>query len=73
MAIQKIKLNIEGMHCGSCALGIQMLLQNTEGVVNSFANYEAKSGEVEFDDKKIKVEDMLKAIAELGYKATPVS
>ena len=71
MAIQKVKLNIEGMHCGSCAMGIQMLLQNTEGVSNCSASWEEKSGEVEFDDEKIKVEGITKAIADLGYKATP--
>ena len=29
---KKIQLNIEGIHCDSCAIGIQMALQNTEGV-----------------------------------------
>ena len=71
MASQKIKLSIEGMHCGSCAAGIQMLLQNTEGVINASADYDSKSGEVEFDPEKVKLEEVLKAVEELGYKATP--
>lgn len=48
-----------------------MVLDNTDGVINASANYEGKSGEVEFDEEKIKMENIVKAIEELGYKATP--
>lgn len=68
MASKKIQFNIEGMHCGSCAAGIKMVLDSTEGVLSSSADYAVKSGEVEFDEEKIKWEDIVKAIEELGYK-----
>lgn len=67
--MKKINLAIEGMHCGACAVGIQMILENTEGVSNSSVSYENKVGEVEFDENKVKIEDIIKAIEELGYKA----
>ena len=70
---KKIQLNIEGMHCDSCAIGIQMVLQNTEGVLKSFVDYGKKSAEVEFDESKIKVENIIKAIEELNYKANIIS
>jgi len=70
MATKKVQLNIEGMHCGSCAMGIQMLLQNTEGVIESSADYAAKSGEVEFDEDKITLEKIFEAIKDLGYTAS---
>ena len=69
--IKKVKFSIEGMHCGSCAAGIQMVAQNLEGVVKASASWDNKNGEVEFDEEKIKLEDIFKAIGELGYKATP--
>lgn len=69
---KKIQLNIEGMHCDSCVIGIQMVLQNTEGVVKSFVDYAKKIAEVEFDESKIKVENIIKAIEELNYKASVV-
>lgn len=69
--IKKVAFSIEGMHCGSCAAGIQMVLQNLNGVIKSSADWEKKSGEVEFDEDKVKLNDILKAIEELGYKATP--
>jgi len=70
--ITKKALNIEGMHCASCASGIQMVLQSTDGVLNASANYDAKKGEVEFDEEKTTLDNVLKAIEQLGYKATPV-
>lgn len=66
--MKKIKLDIEGMHCGSCAAGIQMVLQGTEGVSSVSASWDEKSAEVEFDESKVKLDDILKAIEELGYK-----
>ncbi|MCH7828275.1 heavy-metal-associated domain-containing protein [Patescibacteria group bacterium] len=70
---KKVQFSIEGMHCGSCAAGIKMVLDNTGGVLNATADWDSKSGGVEYDDEKIKLEDILKVIEELGYKATPKS
>ena len=69
--IKKVSLNIEGMHCNSCASGIQMVLQGTDGVINVSADYASKKGEVEFDEEKTNLENIVKAIEQLGYKATP--
>ena len=60
--VKKIEFDIKGMHCDSCAVGIQMVLQNTEGVIKSFVDYEKKSAEVEFDEDKIKTEDLIKLL-----------
>ena len=69
--INKVQFSIEGMHCGSCAAGIKMVLDSTDGVSDASADWDSKSGEVEYDDEKIKIEDIFKAIEELGYKAIP--
>lgn len=65
----KTKLKIEGMHCGACATGIQMLLTTTDGVSSASVDYNTKEGEIEFDEAKVKLDDLLKSIGELGYKA----
>lgn len=72
MATKKIVFTIEGMHCGSCAVGIQMVLESSDGVVKASADYEKKKGEVEFDDEKTKWEDLKKAVEEMGYKISVV-
>ena len=66
----KIELNIEGMHCGSCATGIQMLASQLDGVKYAAVDYNSKKGIFEFDNTKVKKEDIIKAIEELGYKAS---
>ena len=68
--MQKIDLKIEGMHCGACATGIQMLVSTMDGVASIFVDYEGKKGTVEFDEAKVTKEAIVKSIAELGYTAT---
>ncbi len=62
-------MKIEGMHCGACATGIQMITSGLDGVGSVFVDYNGKKGNWEFDPTKVKKEDIQKAIAELGYKA----
>ncbi|MEK7146859.1 MAG: heavy metal-associated domain-containing protein [Patescibacteria group bacterium] len=69
MAVVKKHYNIEGMHCGACATGIQMYLSNTEGVKSAVVDYDSKKAEVEYDEDKIKEADIIKNIEELGFSA----
>lgn len=68
--MEKIALKIEGMHCGACAAGIQMLVSQMDGVKSVFVDYEGKKGEVDFDQAKVTKDAIIKAIAELGYTAS---
>lgn len=68
--MEKIELHIEGMHCGSCAVGIQMLTSEMEGVKSVEVSYEGKTGVFEIDPAKVTKEALIKAIADLGYTAT---
>lgn len=68
MANQNVEISIEGMHCGSCAIGIQMALSTKEGVIKSSVDYNSKKASVEFDPDKIKIDDLKRPIEEMGYK-----
>ena len=68
--MEKINLKIEGMHCGACATGIQMLVSQMDGVKSVFVDYNGKVGAFEFDSAKVTKEQIIKAIAELGYTAS---
>lgn len=68
--MEKVELHIEGMHCGSCATGIQMLVSQMEGVTSVFVDYDTKKGTIEFDSAKAGKEQIIKAIADLGYTAS---
>ena len=67
--MEKIELKIDGMHCGACATGIQMLVSQMDGVASVFVDYEDKKGTVEFDPQKTSKEAIVKEIASLGYTA----
>ena len=68
--MEKIELHIEGMHCGACATGIQMLTSQMDGVKEVFVDYEGKKGTFEFDSSKVTKEQIIKSIGELGYTAS---
>lgn len=68
--MEKVELKIEGMHCGACATGIQMLTSQMDGVSSVFVDYNGKKGMFEFDPGKTSLEAIKKSIAELGYKAS---
>ena len=68
--MEKMTLHIEGMHCGACAIGIQMLTSQMEGVKSAQVSYEGKQGTFEFDPTKTSKQAIIKAIAELGYIAS---
>lgn len=68
--MEKVALHIEGMHCGSCAVGIQMLVSQMDGVASISVDYDGKKAVVEFDLAKVTKGAMVKAIAELGYQAS---
>ena len=68
--MEKIELKIEGMHCGACAVGIQMLTSQMDGVKSAEVSYEGKKGVFEFDSAKTNKDAIVKAIAELGYTAS---
>jgi copper chaperone CopZ len=66
----KIEMKIEGMHCGACATGIQMLTSSMDGVKEVFVDYEKKFGTFEFDETKVTKEQIIASIKELGYTAS---
>lgn len=68
--MEKIELKIEGMHCGSCAVGIQMLVSQMDGVSSASVNYEGKKGVFELDPAKVSKDQIIKSIAELGFQAS---
>jgi Cu+-exporting ATPase len=65
-----LNLTIEGMHCGGCATGIQMVTSGMDGVTSSFVDLDTKKGTLEYDETKVKPEEIIAEIGKLGYTAT---
>jgi Cu+-exporting ATPase len=67
--MQKKILKISGMDCASCAAVIEHDLKKTEGIKSANVNYATEKAYVEFDDKKIKIDNIKKSIKDLGYES----
>lgn len=67
--MKKIKLDIKGMHCSSCAMDIDFDLEDLEGVKSAKTSYAKQSTEIEFDEDKVRPEQILKQVKETGYSA----
>lgn len=64
------KLKIEGMHCTSCAFGIDMDLEGLEGIKNVKTSYARQETEIEFDPEKVSLEEIIETIKKTGYTAS---
>ena len=62
----KKTLRIQGMHCGGCATGLDILL-NTKGV-KAKVDFNSKEAEIEFEPKKTSLKAIKKEIENVGYK-----
>ena len=69
MAVKKHTLKIIGMHCTSCSMLIDGDLEDTKGVIKANTSYAKQICEVEFDERAIQVQDILKTIEKTGYQA----
>ena len=65
--MKKTKLQITGMTCASCAKINEDVLTKLDGVKNVSVNYANGAAYVEFDESKLALEDIRKAVRGAGY------
>ena|SRR5437867_7143948 len=61
-------LKIGVMHCAGCVSSIQGFLSELNGLNIVQVNLATEKADIEFDTNKIKLEEIEKAIEEIGYK-----
>ncbi len=66
--IKTIRLNVEGMHCTNCALGVRKSLER-EGFSNVFADFASNEVKIDVEDQS-KISLAVKTIQSLGYKVS---
>ena len=69
MAQKKVNLEISGMHCASCASIIDRKIKKKEGVETSNVNFSTEKATIVYDDEKLVVDDLIKAVKDAGYGA----
>ncbi len=67
--MEKVTLNISGMHCVSCAGNIESALRKVPGVKAAQVNFALGKAYVEFDSQELTIQDLILAVDKAGYKA----
>lgn len=62
-------LKIEGMTCAACAKAVERVTKKLDGVVDSSVNLATEKLNINYDETKVSIEDIQKAVEKAGYKA----
>ncbi len=68
--MQTTALKLNGLHCTSCAVNIDLTLEDLPGIQSSNTNYQKSELNITFDPKQTALKKIIKTIEELGYQAT---
>ena len=68
--MEKVILDIAGMRCGACAVGIELALGKKRGVKSAKVSLNERMAVVEYDLAIVAASDIAKAVSNLGYIAT---
>ena len=69
--MKKIKINIEGMTCVSCASNIEKSLKKVKGIESASVNFATKTADVSFDNSLTNEKELFDVITKEGY--TPIN
>ncbi len=65
--MNKKNFKIEGMTCSACANRVQRVVNKLDGVQNANVNFATETLSVEFDEEKLKNENIESAVVKAGY------
>jgi len=68
--MEKVILDIAGMRCRACAVGIELVLAKKKGIKSAKVSLNERMATVEYDPEIVAVSDIAKAVSDLGYIAT---
>ena len=69
-AIRTSTIYVAGMTCAGCAISVEQLLKNTEGVEKVRVSSERGEAVVRYDDRKVTAARLREAVNGIGYRAT---
>lgn len=67
--MKKVILDIAGMRCGACAVGIELALAKKKGVKSAKVSLNERMAVVEYDPETVTASDISKAVSDIGYSA----
>lgn len=63
------RLQIKGMHCVGCAMSVDGALEDIAGVRSVRTNFARQFADVEYDEKRVTLAQLIMAVEEAGYQA----
>ena len=71
--VKSITLDIDGMTCAACAARIERILSNNKNVLDASVSFPLKSAIVDVADENNNLEEIIKSVNKIGYKAKEAS
>jgi P-type Cu+ transporter len=62
------QFKISNMHCASCAVNIEHLLNKKPGVIKASVNFATEKLNLEYESEKISLEEIKKEVKKIGYE-----
>lgn len=66
--MQTVTFNVKGMTCSGCASHVENDVNKLQGIISVDASYEEGTAKVEFDQSKVSLDQIEKAINGTGYE-----
>lgn len=68
--MKKVVLKLHGMHCTSCSVLIDTVLEELPGIKSAKSNFIDQKVEVEYDPLQVDIHKMVSVIKSEGYDAS---
>ncbi len=69
VVMQTVKMPVDGMVCNACQSNVKKTIKSVDGVTDVEVDLEKKFAVFSFDPKKVKVEQVQKAVKDKGFEA----
>lgn len=69
IVMQKVKMPVDGMTCSACQSNVKKTIKSIDGVSDVEVSLEKRFAYFTYDPKKVKVENVQKAVNNKGYTA----
>ena len=69
---EKVKVDIGGMSCATCAANINKSLNKEKGIIDAHVNFATEKAQVEYDPKEISLDTIAKLIEKTGYEVLDI-
>jgi len=67
----EVNLSVEGMRCGACVWVLERSVGNMQGVSLARVNFSSARATVKFDTSLLRLSDILRRTAQVGFRAVP--